>query len=63
MRETCPLPNLGGTTWETPAPQGAGVCVSCEQKEVIEMTKDDTGTSCVSRNVSNSITCEEENDG
>jgi hypothetical protein len=42
----------------TPAPQGAGVFVSNDRKEVIEMTDDDTGTTgardCVMG--SNSIT-------
>ena len=60
------LPNLGGTTWETPAPQGVGVCASISLygwKEVIEMTDDDTGTGCVSKDAVYSITCEEENNG
>jgi hypothetical protein len=42
----------------TPAPQGAGVFLSDDQKEVIEMTDDEPGTfdvrDCVM--VSNSIT-------
>ena len=38
--------NLGGTTWEPPAPQGAGVYVFYSRREVIKVIDDDTETVC-----------------
>jgi len=53
---------LGGTTWENPAPQGVGIFVSRDQKEVIEMTdvETETGTVRTFCCLIDSITSEEE---
>jgi len=40
-----------------------GVCVSDDRKEVIEMTDDDTGTTCTLWYATHPITYEEENNG
>jgi hypothetical protein len=49
---------LGGTTWITPRPKGAGFFV-CE-KEVIEMTDEEAGTAGTYESIFYSITFHKE---